>query len=71
MKVLHVEEKVTFSVLSQKTGDAGLCVRDTDFVSCFFCWLCYVGCRSHIAQEVEKAVYTCAYGNFYQYSVGT
>lgn len=40
-----------------KTIGDDLCVRDTDFVSCFFCWLCYVGCRSQIAQEVEKAVY--------------
>lgn len=54
-----------------KTIGDDLCVRDTDFVSCFFCWLCYVGCRSQTAQEVEKAVYTCAYGNLYQYSVGT
>lgn len=59
------------SVLCHQTSGDDLCVRDTDFVSCFFCWLCYVGCRSWIAQEVEKAVYTCAYVNLYQYSVGT
>lgn len=41
-----------------------ICVSGSpDFVSCFFQWLCYVGCRAQIAQEVEEAVHTRTRGS--------